>query len=97
MKTWKIEAAFMKMIDINRNYFNIEVSANFLIGNRLSTHHYRSVVELIRDRLDRYYSKGGIYLSPLDISRNNQDLLRTFFELKSLSRLPTYLYLIQRL
>ena len=97
LKTWKIEAAFMKMIDINRNYFNIEVSANFLIGNRLSTHHYQSVVELIRDRLDRYYSKGGIYLSPLDISRNNQDLLRTFFELKSLSRLPTYLYLIQRL
>jgi len=97
LETWKIEAAFLKMIDINRSYFNIEVSANFLIGGRLSTGHYESVIELIRDRLDGYYSKGGIYLSPLDTAGSNQDLLRTFFELKSLSRLPTYLYLIQRL
>ncbi|UCD82915.1 MAG: radical SAM protein [Desulfobacterales bacterium] len=93
----KIKAAFLKMIDVNRNYFNIEITANFLIGDRLPPDHYGSVIELVRDRLDRFYSKGGIYLSPLDTGRNNRDLLRTFFELKSLSRLPTFLYLIQRL
>jgi len=93
----KIEAAFLKMIDVNRRYVNIEASANFLIGGRLSADHYESVTGLIRDRLDGFYSKGAIYLSPLDNGRENQDVLHTFFELKSLSRLPTYLYLIQRL
>ena len=44
--------------------------------------------------LDR---EGAIYLSPLNTSRDNRRLLRTFVEIKNLSRLPTYLYLIQRL
>ena len=97
LETWKTEAAFLKMIDVNHSYVNIEISANFLIGGRLSTDHYASVIGLIRERLAGFYGKGGIYLSPLENGRKNQDVLRTFFELKSLSRLPTYLYLIQRL
>jgi hypothetical protein len=97
LETHKIEAAFMKMIDVNRNHLNIEITANFLIGDRLSPDHYESVIELVHDRLDHFYSKGGIYLSPWDTGGNNRNLLRTFFELKSLSRLPTFLYLIQRL
>jgi hypothetical protein len=97
LETRKVEAAFMKMIEVNRNYLNIEITANFLIGDRLSPDHYESVIELIRGRLDHFYSKGGIYLSPLDTGRNNRDTLRTFFELKNLSRLPTFIYLIQRL
>jgi hypothetical protein len=93
----EIEDAFQKMLDVNRSYLNIEITANFIIGDRLSPDHYRSIMELIRNRLDRFYSKGGIYLSPLNTSRNYRDLLRTFFEIKNLSRLPTNLYLIQRL
>lgn len=93
----KIEAAFRKMIDVNRNHLNIEITANFLIGDRLSPDHYESVIRLVRDRLDHFYSKGAIYLSPLDPGSDNRDLLRTFFDLKNLSRLPTFLYLIQRL
>ena len=97
LETRKIEAAFMKMIDVNRNHLNIEITANFLIGDRLSPDHYESVIALVHDRLDHFYSKGGIYLSPWDTGGNNRGLLRTFFELKNLSRLPTFLYLIQRL
>jgi len=93
----KIDDAFQKMLDVNRSYLNIEITANFIIGDRLSPDHYRSIIELIRNRLDRFYSKGGIYLSPLNTSRSNRDLLRTFFEIKKLSRLPANLYLIQRL
>jgi hypothetical protein len=93
----EIEDAFQKMLDVNRSYLNIEITANFIIGDRLSPDHYRSIMELICNRLDRFYSKGGIYLSPLNTSRNYRDLLRTFFEIKNLSRLPTNLYLIQRL
>lgn len=93
----KIEAAFKKMIQVNRSYLNIEITANFLIGQRLSPEHYESVIELVHRRLDRFYSKGAIYLSPLASRGNHRDLLRIFFELKNLSRLPTFIYLIQRL
>ena len=93
----KIENAFQTMLDINHSYLNIEITANFLIGDRLAPGHYRALIDLVRSRLDRFYSKGGIYLSPLYSSQNNRQLLRTFFEIKNQSRLPTHLYLIQRL
>ena len=93
----KIEKAFQMMLEVNRSYPNIEITANFLLGDRLPPDHYRSLVELVRNRLDRFYGKGAIYLSPLNTSRNNREIVRTFVEIKNLSRLPTYLYLIQRL
>jgi hypothetical protein len=92
-----IEAAFQMMLAVNHGYPNLEITANFLLGDRLPTAHYRSIVELTRNRLDRFYSKGAIYLSPLNTSHDNRRLLRKFVEIKNLSRLPTYLYLIQRL
>ena len=93
----KIKDAFQKMLDVNRRYLNIEITANFLLGDRLAPDHYAALIDLIRSGLDRFYSKGGIYLSPLNTSRNREALLRRFVEIKSKSRLPTYLYLIQRL
>jgi len=93
----KIEDAFQKMLALNRTFLNIEITANFLIGDSLPPAHYHALIELIRFGLDRFYSKGAIYLSPLNTILNRRDVLRTFFEIKTLSRLPTYLYLIQRL
>jgi len=93
----RIEAAFMRMIELNRSCLNLEITANFLIGRRLSPDHYGSIVDLVHDRLDRFYSKGGIYFSPLDVRADAPDLLHKFFELKSLCRLPAFIYLIQRL
>lgn len=93
----KIRAAFQKLIDVNRSHANIEVTANFLLGDRLGPDHYGSIIELVRHRLTRIYSKGSIYLSPLMSSRSPHDLRQRFVEIKKLSRLPTYLYLIQRL
>jgi hypothetical protein len=93
----QIEDAFQMMLAVNRSYPNLEITANFLLGDQLSADHYHSLVELIRNRLDRYYSKGAIYLSPLNTSRNRRKLMRRFIDIKNLSRLPTYLYLIQRL
>ena len=97
LKTHKIEDAFQKMLDVNRCYPNIEISANFLLGDRLSPIHYQTMIELIHSRLDRYYSKGAIYLSPLNNCSDKHELLRRFVEIQNQSRLPTYLYLIQRL
>ena len=93
----KIEGAFDRMLEINQRFINIEVSANFLLGDALSPDHYHTLIELIRNRLDRYYSKGAVYLSPLDSNGVNHQLLNTFVHIKNLSRLPTYIYLIQRL
>jgi hypothetical protein len=93
----KIKAAFQMMLDINRSCRHIEISANFLLGDQLPPGHYRSLIELARGGLDRFYSKGALYLSPLNTSRNQRGLLRKFVEIKNLSRLPTFLYLIQRL
>ena len=93
----KIKDAFQKMLDVNRRYLNIEITANFLLGGRFAPDHYAALIELIRSYLDRFYSKGAIYLSPLKTSYNRAAILRRFVEIKSRSRLPTYLYLIQRL
>jgi len=93
----KIEDAFQMMLDVNRNYHNIEITANFLLEDRFPPNHYQSLIELARNRLDRFYSKGGLYLSPLNTNSKNRELIAKFVEIKNLSRLPTYLYLIQRL
>jgi len=93
----KIEAAFPMMLDINRSYPRIEITANFILGDRLPPGHHRSIIELIRHRLDRFYSKGAIYLSPLMSGQKHRELLNTFVKVKNMSRLPVYLYLIQRL
>jgi hypothetical protein len=93
----KIEDAFQMMIHVNRSFHNIEITANFILEDRLPPNHYRSLIELVRSRLDRFYSKGGLYLSPLNTSQSHRELISKFVEIKNLSRLPTYLYLIQRL
>jgi len=93
----KIEDAFQMMLDVNRNCHNIEITGNFLLEDQFPPNHYRSLIELVRNGLDRFYSKGAIYLSPLNTRQNNRALIRKFVEIKNLSRLPTYLYLIQRL
>jgi hypothetical protein len=71
----KIEDAFQMMLVVNRSYPNLEITVNFLLGDHLSARHYQALVELIRNRLDRYYSKGAIYLSPLKNSHDNRGLL----------------------
>lgn len=93
----KIKDSFQMLLDMNRRYLNIEITANFLMGDRLPPGHYSALIELVRSRLVRFYSKGAIYLSPLNTSRKNRELLRKFIEIKNLNRLPTFLYLIQRL
>jgi hypothetical protein len=93
----KVKDAFQKMLEVNRRYLNIEITANFLLGEHLSPEHNAALIELIRHFLDRFYSKGALYLSPFNTSRKRQSLLRQFIEIKNKSRLPTYLYLIQRL
>jgi hypothetical protein len=98
----RVEEAFERMLEINRTYPNMEISANLLCGAGLPAGHFPSLVSLTRDRPDRFLDKGAVYLSPMldEVPLRAEDkgrLLRDFRELKRQARLPVYLYLIQRL
>ena len=93
----KVREAFKKMCEINAAYTNIEITGNFLIGKTLSPEHYQSLAELLGDPSAPSHDKGAIYLSPIKDSPGKRELLPQFFEIKNQSKLPTYIYLIQRL
>lgn len=93
----KVEAAFLRMIDINRACNNLEISANFVIGEDLPDSHLPLTLELTTKHLTHRYPKGDLYLSPLESMGPKEKLLSQFNEFKRLCRLPAYLYLIQRL
>lgn len=97
-----IGEAFARMVEVNRQYEKIEVTANLLLGSNLPQGHLPNSLDVIRNELGRFYSKGAIYFSPFvnggSMRRETRrSMVRRFGEIKSLSLLPTYLYLIQRL
>ncbi len=92
----KVEDSFFKMMDINKKYINIEVSANFLFDLNFPVIHWESILRLISDHIKRPFHKGTIYFSPLRTS-NKREQLKKFMTLKRNIPLPTYLYIIQRL
>jgi hypothetical protein len=94
-----VDEAFVRMLEINRRYNKIEVTANFVFGDNLPSSHLSSFFELTGKRLKRPYGKGAIYFSPLISSgvEKNRGMVRKFYRVKTLSPIPTYIYLIQRL
>jgi hypothetical protein len=98
----KVREAFNRVLDINRRYEKIEVTSNFVFGRDLPSGHLPSLLELTRHKLNSSYNKGALYLSPLmeegmREKESKRKLLRRFLKLKTQSRLPTFIYLIQRL
>ena len=93
----KVREAFQKMLEINGAYANIEITANFLLGEQLTPEHYQSLAELLRGAPVPKGGKGSVYLSPLKDNSKKRELLPQFYEIKKQSRLPVYIYLIQRL
>ena len=94
-----VDAAFARMLEINRRYDKVEITANFLFGDDLPSGHLTSFIELTQKRLKHPYGKGAIYFSPLVDGgmEENRGLVRKFYRIKTLSPLSTYIYLIQRL
>ena len=98
----KVTRAFQRMVEVNRRFEKIEVTANFVFGEELPAGHLPALVGLAQKTLENPYPKGAIYLSPLlgkgtHPERSRRDTLKTFREMKLRTRLPTYLYVIQRL
>jgi hypothetical protein len=98
----KIREAFTRMLEINRRYEKIEVTSNFVFGVDLPSGHLPSLSDLTRNRVSLIGNKGAVYLSPLvdggiGDKKNKRELLRRFLKLKTESRLPAFIYLIQKL
>jgi len=91
----KVYESFFKMMDINKKYLNIEITANFLFDLAFLDSHWESISTLTREVVKHPYHKGTIYLSPLKIEQKNKQL-KKFMEIKRNSFLPMYLYIIQR-
>lgn len=93
----QVTAAFDRMQAINDEFNSIEITANFVIGRELDASHYDALFKLVRDRLPRTRSKGCVYLSPLEENDVSRARLFDFYRYKIMSRLPLFLYMIQRL
>ncbi len=93
----KVRTAFDQMLQLNREYANLEISGNFLLGEDFSQAHHDSLAELLGGVPAGTGRKGAVYLSPLVKSRDRKALLKTFFELQKAGPLNAYVYLIQRL
>ena len=93
----QVKEAFEKLIDINDAFDKIEVTGNFIAGEGLSPGHEESLAHLLKHADPKIKSKGAIYLSPLKDSPKKRELLPRFYKTKKESRLPVFVYLIQRL
>ncbi|WP_457552858.1 radical SAM protein [Desulfobacula sp.] len=89
--------AFEKVQAINDTFPNIEITCNFIMDESLPDSHYKALMSLIRESVNQTRPKGCIYLSPLKFGKPSRQVLYEFYKLKSLSRFPTFLYVIQRL
>jgi hypothetical protein len=63
----------------------------------LSETHTLSMLDLVRGGIRLPRPKGSIYLSPLKFGSPSREVLFDFYHLKTQSRLPMFLYIIQRL
>ena len=97
LKARQVKDAFYLIQDINERFSSLEITANFIFDENLPENHYISMLELIRDSQKHVKPKGSIYLSPLKFDSPARKHIFAFNRLKTLSRLPTYLYIIQRL
>ena len=93
----QVEKAFDLIQEINNRYPNIEITANFIMGETLPQGHIPAFLSLVRERIPHTKPKGAVYLSPLSIDRPSRLVMFEFNRLKRLSLLPTFLYIIQRL
>ncbi|MBW1649351.1 MAG: radical SAM protein [Deltaproteobacteria bacterium] len=94
----KIKEAFDNMLLINQKYMNIEITANFVMGDMLSDEHYQSIITLSKSAGKSFYGKGAFYISPLEKSGAPSSYVqKKFLWLKNSCAMPTYIYIIQRL
>jgi radical SAM superfamily enzyme YgiQ (UPF0313 family) len=91
----KVTRAFEKVQAVNDTCSNLEITCNFVMDEALPDSHHHALMSLIREGGTK--PKGTLYISPLKFGSPSRQVLYDFYRLKSASRFPTFLYLIQRL
>ncbi|HCY84048.1 MAG TPA: radical SAM protein [Desulfobacteraceae bacterium] len=89
-----VRAAFHRICDLNQKLSRVEITCNFLIGTDLAPPHYDTMIRLLTGVPAS--GKGCVYLSPIKDSPKKRELLPQFREIREASRLPVFIYLIQR-
>ena len=92
----EVKECFLRALEVNKKFLNIEITVNFLFDFSFPDSHLSSIERLLQDLVDRPYSKGCVYFSPLDIPKSPKEMLRFFKNFKRKSKLPMYLYIIQK-
>lgn len=92
-----VREAFWRSQEINDRFSSIEITANFIMDENLPENHYIKILDLIREQQPHMKPKGAIYFSPLTFDQPSRSRLFEFNRIKIKSRLPTFLYIIQRL
>ncbi len=93
----KVLQAFERIQALNQTHGRVEITCNFVMDRDLPPSHTQSLLSLVREKIDRVRPKGNVYLSPLQFNQPSREILFDFFSLKTQSRLPMFLYIIQRL
>lgn len=88
---------FERMLRVNEEFENIEATANFVMDDSLPQSHYDTFMDLAGKSPAGEAGMAPVYLSPLCLTRPGERTMFHFNQLKSLSRMPVYLYIIQRL
>ncbi|MDD9301139.1 MAG: radical SAM domain-containing protein [Desulfobacter sp.] len=93
----KVGLAFDRMQAINKRFDRIEMTCNFIMDENLPPGHPPAMIALVREKFKFTRPKGSVYLSPLQFGKPSREVLFDFYHLKTQSRLPMFLYIIQRL
>jgi Radical SAM superfamily len=93
----RVKKAFGKIQAINQQFARVEMTCNFVMDRDLPASHNQTLLDLVRGSLNRSSPKGSVYLSPLQFGNPSREVLFDFYHLKTQSRLPMFLYIIQRL
>ncbi|MCG8565064.1 MAG: radical SAM protein [Desulfobacterales bacterium] len=93
----QVERAYTRMMEINQRYPKIEMTCNFIMDDGLPPTHLPALMDYLRHKPGRVRPKGSVYLSPLAFGNPSRQVLMDFYHLKTQSRVPLYLYIIQRL
>ena len=97
VKATEVLSAFDRMQEINDRFRNIEITGNFVTGQELPDNHFTSLATLLNKRLARPRGKGSMYLSEMKFDNPSRARLFDFYRFKLMSKLPLFLYTIQRL
>ncbi len=92
----KTKEAFRKMLAVNRQWQNITVSCNLVMGTDLPRRHLEGVKRALAEEAT-VRDRGTAFLSPLFGRAGRREIIAEFIGVKRSSHLPVYIYLAQKL